>query len=60
MNDPASYDHVETRYSDHETFLIVTTKFRGKNAFGGLVINLLQAKVNLDGEVLEVGETVTP
>src|SRR5690606_3383923 len=37
MNDPDSYDHIETRFIDAETHLVVTTKFRGANAFGAKV-----------------------
>jgi len=54
MNDPSSYDHVETRYLDRGDHLIVTTIFRGKNAFGGVVKNSVTAKVDLNGNVIEV------
>jgi hypothetical protein len=54
MNDPDSYDHVETRYSDKGDHLIVKTTFRGKNAFGGVVKNWVIAKVDLNGNVIEV------
>lgn len=39
MNDPSSFEHVETRYRDdeHEVFLFM--RFRGANAFGGVVLN---------------------
>lgn len=52
MNDPDSYEHVETVYWDMRSHLVVKTTFRGKNAFGGLVINWVKAKVDLDGNVL--------
>lgn len=54
MNDPKSYEHVETRYSDNGDHLMVKTTFRGKNAFGGLVTNSITAKVDLNGNVLNV------
>ncbi len=54
MNDPDSYEHVETRYGDKGTYLIVTTTFRGKNAFGGVARNTVTAKVDLEGNVLEI------
>ena len=56
MNDPGSYDHVETTYWDRGEDLIVTTTFRGKNAFGGIVKNTIQAKVSLDGQILDILE----
>jgi len=54
MNDPDSYKHVETRYADNGSYLTVSTTFRGKNAFGGVVKNTIVAKISLDGEVLGI------
>jgi len=54
MNDPDSYKHVETVYWDMGDYLIVQTTFRGKNAFGGIVTNSVKAKVDLDGNVLQI------
>jgi len=54
MNDPDSYEHEETVYWDKGDHLIVRTTFRGKNAFGGVVKNSVMAKVDLDGNVLEI------
>ena len=56
MNDPESYKHVETVYWDMGSYLIVRTTFRGKNVFGGVVKNSVKAKVDLDGNVLEILE----
>jgi len=56
MNDPDSYDHVETVYWDKGDHLIVRTTFRGKNAFGGIVRNSTRAKVDLDGNVIAILE----
>lgn len=56
MNDPKSYEHVETKYWDMKDHLIVNTTFRGKNAFGGVVKNAVKAKVSLDGENIEILE----
>lgn len=57
MNDPKSYDHVKTTYGDYGDYLIVRTEFRGKNAFGGVVLNWWKAKCSLDGQVIELIET---
>ena len=54
MNDPNSYEHVETTYSDKGDYLIVKTTFRGKNAFGGVVKNWVLAKTDLDGNIIQV------
>lgn len=56
MNDPDSYKHVDTTYSDQGDHLVVLTSFRGKNAFGGVVKNYVKAKVSLDGEILKILE----
>lgn len=52
MHDPGSYEHVETYYLDRGDHLVVTTKFRGKNVFGALMLNTVQAKVDINGRVL--------
>lgn len=54
MNDPDSYQHVETRYVDMGDYLRVTTSFRGKNKFGGVVKNTVFAKVDLHANVFEI------
>ena len=56
MNDPKSFEHVETSYGDRGDYLVVKTTFRGKNAFGGVVLNWITAKCDLDGNVIEVTE----
>lgn len=54
MNDPDSYEHIETKYYDMNDHLIVITKFRGTNSFGGKVLNAIKAKVDLEGNILEI------
>ncbi|OGS20965.1 MAG: hypothetical protein A2252_04545 [Elusimicrobia bacterium RIFOXYA2_FULL_39_19] len=54
MNDPDSYKHVKTVYEDKGDYLLVKTTFRGKNAFGGIVVNWVMAKVALNGNVIAV------
>ena len=54
MNDPDSYEHIETRFADKGDYILVITQFRGKNAFGGKVVNIIKAKVDFDGNVIEV------
>lgn len=50
MNDPDSYEHVETTYQDMVTVLIVQTTFRGNNQFGALVKNTVKARVSADDQ----------
>jgi hypothetical protein len=54
MNDPDSYDHVETRYEDKRKYILVQTTFRGKNSLGVKVIEVVTAKVDLDGEIISI------
>jgi len=56
MNDPDSYDHVETVFWDMKDHIVVQTKFRGKNAFGGVVLNSIKAKADTLGNVIEILE----
>ena len=40
MNDPSSFEHVETRFKDNnDGTLKLFMKFRGKNAFGAIITN---------------------
>jgi DNA-directed RNA polymerase subunit RPC12/RpoP len=54
MNDPGSYQHVKTVYYDEGDHIVVTCTFRGKNKFGGLIVNTVVAKVSLDGTIIEI------
>jgi len=54
MHDPSSYQHVETVFRDDGEHLIVRTTYRGKNVFGGVVTNRVTAKVDLNGNVIDI------
>lgn len=56
MNDPDSYEHVETKYvpNDDTTAVVLITKIRGKNAFGAKILTSYVAKVDMNGTVLEM------
>jgi hypothetical protein len=54
MNDPKSFEHAETWFRDDGNSLYVMMKFRGKNSFGGLVLNEVSARVDFDGNVIEI------
>lgn len=56
MNDPDSYEHIETKFADRGDYIVVITKFRGANAFGGKVINSVTAKVDFNGNVIQIIE----
>jgi hypothetical protein len=54
MNDPKSFEHVNTQYWDMKEHLVVRMDFRGKNAFGGMVKNFIIVKTTVDGKILEI------
>lgn len=56
MNDPDSYEHVNTGYVDDGDSLRVQTTYRGRNALGGVVTERVTARVSMSGEVLEILE----
>jgi len=54
MNDPKSFELIEIKIWDSGDHLVVLEKFRGKNAFGGVMPAWVKAKVDLDGNVLHI------
>lgn len=58
MNDPDSYEHVETLRTVDGGFLVVRTTYRGNNKFGALVLASITARIDIDsGQILKVLET---
>jgi len=54
LKDPDSYDHMETRYGDKGDHILVSTKYRARNGFGGMTIGQAVAKTRLDGTIIEI------
>lgn len=54
MHDPNSYEHIETKYKDNIDFIFVTTKYRGKNAFGAKVINSTSVNADIEGNIIKI------
>lgn len=53
LNDPKSYEHIESRFSDDGDRITVILRFRAKNAFGGYVARSARGVYNIDGQELE-------
>ena len=51
---PDSYEHIETKYRDNGNLIFVTTKYRAENGFGGMAIGNVTAKVDIEGNVIEI------
>lgn len=55
MNDPDSFKHVETRYSNNEDDSVtIIMKYRGKNGFGGVVTEYVEAKVDYTTNIISI------
>jgi len=54
MNDPKSFEHIETRFIDYDDYIYVITTFTGKNVFGGRVKQTVTANVDFEGNVIEI------
>ena len=56
LNDPGSYDHVRTSaVSGEGDYWVVVSSFRGKNAFGGLVLNVKKFYIQ-QGQVVKTAD----
>lgn len=56
MNDPDSYEHVQTLHWDMKDYLIVSITYRGSNIYGAIVTNTVKAKISLDGYSITILE----
>lgn len=57
LDDPSSYKHIETTYSDKGSYLLVQTKFRALSQIGLSVLKVVQVHTDpLTGEVIKIVE----
>lgn len=60
MNDEESYKHISTLYSfeqkDGKDYMVLTTTFSGKNVYGGVVKQVVKAKVDVKTKKMEYVE----
>jgi len=54
MNDPDSYEHVQTTFSYKKDKVIATMIYRGKNAFGAKVLGKVVGTFDYDGNILNI------
>jgi hypothetical protein len=55
LNDPGSFDHVETKFWDMgDDNIVVLMTYRAKNGFGALVLGSVKAKTNIAGDVVKI------
>ncbi len=53
MDNPRSFEHVETQYIDKGETLQIITTYRGTNAFGGIVAQTNSAIYDLEGNLVQ-------
>ena len=57
MNNPASFDHVESQHYDvGDSTIVVVMTYRGTNAFNAIMTQTIRAEVDLDGNVKKIFE----
>ncbi|OSB19238.1 hypothetical protein B2H94_09100 [Clostridium sporogenes] len=56
LNDPKSFEHVETKFIRDGKDLIIVMKYRAKNVFGGLVLNGIKAKASYRDNTIRIIE----
>lgn len=54
VKDPDSFEHIESKWLTRDDHIIVFTKYRAKNSFGGYVIGNASAKYGFDGDLIEI------
>jgi hypothetical protein len=55
MNDPNSFEHIDTKHWELNDYLIVQMTFTGQNVLGGVVKQNIKAKCNIDnGNIIEI------
>ncbi len=55
MNDPSSFDHESSSYIIlPDSTVVVNMQYRGKNAFGALILTSTKARCKLNGDVIEI------
>ena len=54
LRDPASYEHIETRYTDNGDRITIVTRFRAANRFGGKNIIIVVGASNIAGDKVTI------
>jgi len=56
LNDPSSYEHVQTLYWDEQDSVIVKTTIRAKNGFGAIMTTSYRAVSDLQGNLRSISQ----
>lgn len=56
MENPDSFEHIETTFDYKKDMVEATMTFRGNNAFGGKVLNVVKGIFDYDGNLIEIAD----
>lgn len=56
LNDPNSFEHVDTGFWNMRDHAMVIMKFRSRNGFGAVILTSIKAKISWDCEILAIIE----
>lgn len=54
MNNPRSFEHVQTKIVESDNFLVITMTFRGENTFGGTVTQKVWCELDDKGNISKI------
>lgn len=57
LNDPGSFEHLETNAWDRDSLIVVKMQYTAKNAFGGRIRGYVMANADLEGNVIKIIES---
>jgi len=56
--DPSSFEEIESKYIDQGNQIVVIVEYTAKNGFGVRTRNYCKARVDINGDILEIIENV--
>lgn len=56
LDDPDSYENIETKFWDMNGYEVVVTKYRSRNQYGAKSISTIKAKVSYNCKLIEIIE----
>lgn len=54
LNDPESYENIETKYWDMDSVIVVKTVFTAKNEYGGVEKYIIRAESDINGNIIKM------
>jgi uncharacterized membrane protein YvbJ len=54
LKNPSSFEHVESKYTDKGSYILVGTTYRATNGFGAVVTETKIVKAKIDGTIIEI------